>query len=50
MLLSQDMKDLINIFERNNVKYIVVGGFAVIAYGYMRTTQDIDFLIYPSKL
>ncbi len=49
MILSQDMKDLIDLFEKYEVKYIVVGGFAVVAYGYVRTTQDIDFLIYPSK-
>ena len=49
MQLTKDMKDLIDIFAKHKVEYIVVGGFAVIAYGYIRTTQDIDFLIYPSE-
>ena len=49
MTLTDDMKDLIDLFEKKNVEYMLVGGFAVICYGYIRTTQDIDFLIYPSK-
>jgi len=49
MTLTDDMKDLIDLFEKKDVKYMLVGGFAVICYGYIRTTQDIDFLIYPSK-
>ena len=31
------------------MKYVLVGGYAVNYYGYVRTTQDIDFLIYPTK-
>ncbi len=49
MLFSQDMRDLLEIFERNSVEYVLVGGFAVNYYGYIRTTQDIDFLVYPSN-
>lgn len=49
MFLSSDMKDLIEIFRKTNVVYALVGGFAVNYYGYIRTTQDIDFLIYPSQ-
>ena len=49
MLFTQDMKDLIEIFENHEVKYALVGGFAVNYYGYSRLTQDIDLLIFPSK-
>ena len=42
------MKDLIRILNEKNVAYALVGGFAVNYYGYIRTTQDIDFLVYPS--
>ncbi len=49
MNLTQDMKDLIDIFDKHNVEYLLVGGFAVICYGYIRTTQDINFVIYPSQ-
>lgn len=48
MTLTPDMKDLIDIFETKSVQYMLVGGFAVICYGYVRTTQDIDILVYPS--
>jgi predicted nucleotidyltransferase len=48
MFLSSDMKALIDLMQKNNVLYALVGGFAVNYYGYIRTTQDIDFLIYPS--
>jgi hypothetical protein len=48
MIFTQDMKGLIELFEKYNIKYVLVGGFAVNFYGYVRTTQDIDILIYPS--
>jgi predicted nucleotidyltransferase len=48
MLITSDMIDFIQLLKRNKVKYTLVGGFAVIYYGYVRTTQDIDFLIFPS--
>ena len=50
MNLTNDMKDLIDLLEKHQVEYMLIGGFAVICYGYIRTTQDIDFLIYPSEL
>ena len=49
MLFSKDMQELIELFERHHVEYALVGGYAVNYYGYMRTTQDIDLLIYPTR-
>lgn len=43
------MKELIGLFNKHDVAWVIVGGFAVNLYGYVRMTQDIDFLIYPSK-
>ena len=48
MYFSQDMKDLVRIFEQHDVQYALVGGYAVNYYGYVRSTQDIDLLVYPS--
>lgn len=48
MFFSDDMRDLLELFEKHGVRYMLVGGFAVNFYGYMRTTQDIDLLVYPS--
>jgi hypothetical protein len=36
-LLTPDMRDLIVLFERHEVQYMVVGGFAVNYYGYVRS-------------
>ncbi len=49
MLFSDDMKELIQLMNRHGVQYAMVGGFAVNYHGYVRTTQDIDFLVYPSE-
>lgn len=48
MLFTQDMKDLIEAFEKHGVQYVLVGGHAVNYYGYVRSTQDVDFLVMPS--
>jgi Nucleotidyl transferase of unknown function (DUF2204) len=48
MLITSDMIDFIKLLKQHKVKYALVGGFAVIYYGYVRTTQDIDILIFPS--
>jgi hypothetical protein len=49
MVFTKDMKDIIELFEKHDVQYALVGGFAVVYYGYARTTQDIDFLLLPSE-
>jgi predicted nucleotidyltransferase len=41
MIFTQDMKEFIEFLEKYQVEYVVVGGFAVNYYGYIRTTQDI---------
>ena len=44
-------EDLISICRELNVrgvKYIVVGGFAIIHHGYLRATEDIDLLLDES--
>lgn len=40
-------KAVLEEFNRNKVKYLVVGGYAVNFYGYRRTTGDIDIWIKP---
>ncbi len=49
MLFTDDMKDLLELFIRHKVEYLLTGGFAVNFYGYVRTTQDIAILLFPSK-
>jgi hypothetical protein len=50
MFISQVMIDFIQFLKKNRVKHVLVGGFAVIYYGYVRMTQDIDILIEPSEI
>jgi phosphosulfolactate synthase (CoM biosynthesis protein A) len=49
MELNQDFKEFIELLNSNEVKYIVVGGYAVGFHGYPRYTGDIDLWIAISK-
>ena len=40
-----EFKELLSIFHAQNVKYLVVGGYAVSLHAQPRSTQDIDILI-----
>ena len=46
---SQDIQDFLKIIADHNVKYVMVGGEAVIYYGYARLTGDVDFYYESSK-
>lgn len=43
-----DLKTLCQSLNEHQVKYVVVGGFAVIHLGYIRATGDIDLLVEDS--
>jgi len=43
--LSKDFRDLLLLFNKHGVRYLVVGGYAVTAYGVPRYTKDIDLWI-----
>ena len=45
MLLSRDFKSLLSILEKYKVKYLVIGGYAVMKYSEPRFTKDLDLLI-----
>lgn len=49
MEISQDFKEFIQLLNKNNVKYLVVGGYAVAMHGFPRYTGDIDFWIEAEK-
>jgi hypothetical protein len=40
---SPDIREFITLLHRHGVRYVVVGGEAVIYYGHARLTGDIDF-------
>jgi len=43
--LPQDFKELFEFLNANKVEYMLLGGYAVIAYGYVRNTSDIDVVV-----
>jgi hypothetical protein len=49
MMITRDMTDFVRLLEKHGVPYAIVGGVAVNYYGYVRTTQDIDVLVLPSR-
>ena len=44
-MLNQDFKEFIRLLNDNQVRYLVVGGYAVALHGYPRYTKDIDLWI-----
>ena len=40
---SPDILEFLRLLEKHEVRYVIVGGEAVIFYGYPRFTGDIDF-------
>jgi hypothetical protein len=42
MFVNSDFSDLFRIFNANRVKYLVIGGYAVVQYTEPRFTKDLD--------
>ena len=47
--LNEDFKDLLRLLKSKNVKYLLIGGYAVIAHGHPRFTNDLDVVIASDK-
>jgi hypothetical protein len=45
MKLVKDFEEFIELLNKNEVKYLVVGGYAFAIHAYPRFTNDIDFFI-----
>ena len=41
----EDLRDLCRELNQRGAKYVVVGGFAIRAAGYIRSTMDVDFIV-----
>ena len=48
-MLNEDYRDILQAFSDENVRFILVGAYALAAYGYPRATMDIDIWIMPSQ-
>lgn len=47
--LPSHFKDFINQLNRHKVKYLLVGGYAMGAYGHIRATNDLDIYIQADE-
>lgn len=45
MKLSPDLREFIELLNSKEVKYVIVGGHAVVFHGYPRLTVDVDFFV-----
>lgn len=48
MRVEKDFVDLLESFNKNKVKYCIIGAFAVGFWGYPRYTKDIDIIVEPT--
>jgi hypothetical protein len=48
-MLNRDFKEFIESLNDNDVRYLVIGGYAVALHGYPRYTKDIDVWIELSQ-
>jgi hypothetical protein len=44
-IFNQDFRDFIDQLNKNDVKYVLIGGYSVILHGHPRTTGDMDILV-----
>jgi len=49
MFVNSDFSDLLRLFNANGVRYLVIGGYAVIQYAEPRYTKDLDLWISADK-
>ncbi|HHA18767.1 MAG TPA: hypothetical protein ENK70_03585 [Methylophaga sp.] len=48
-MINEDFKEFIELLNKNDVKYLVVGGYALAFHGHPRFTKDIDFWVWVNK-
>ncbi|WP_051398249.1 nucleotidyltransferase [Runella limosa] len=46
--MEPEYLNLVRLLNEEKVEYVVLGGHAVIAHGYLRTTGDIDIFVNPT--
>jgi hypothetical protein len=48
-IFNQDFREFIAALNNNEVRYLLVGGYAVILHGHSRTTGDMDIWVESTK-
>jgi len=49
MIIEPDYMDMVTALTDENVRFLLVGGYAVGLHGYQRSTKDIDFWVSASE-
>ncbi|MFH1719025.1 MAG: nucleotidyl transferase AbiEii/AbiGii toxin family protein [Planctomycetota bacterium] len=49
MEIRTDFKELLELFNKNKVEYLIIGGYALAFHGAPRFTGDIDLFIRPVR-
>lgn len=49
MKLSRDFHELLECFAAHEVRYLIVGGWALAAHGVLRMTKDLDVWVWPDQ-
>ena len=49
MIFNKDFLDFLFLLNKNKVKFVLVGGLAVIIHGHFRTTKDMDIFYESSE-
>lgn len=49
MKTEKDFEELLRLFNKNKVKYCIVGAYAVAFYAEPRYTKDMDIFVEPNK-
>ena len=48
-MINKDFKEFIELLNKNSVRYLVVGGYALAFHGYPRYTKDIDLWVWVNE-
>lgn len=51
MILNPDFKEFFQLLNANDVRYLIIGGYAVAFHGYPRYTKDVDvwIMLHPDN-
>jgi len=49
MEIRTDFKELLELFNKHKVEYLIVGGYALAFHGAPRFTRDIDLFVRPTR-
>ena len=50
MVLNQDFREFIQSLNEHNVRYLIIGGYAVAFHGHPRYAKDLDVWIEPAPI